>query len=312
MSNQFNKLDNANLISIDDYTGIDEFNDRERSDRNLESSAQQQTNISYTEPVVKNYSEDSDDPTNKKHAEENKNFWTLEYYQQFFNVETHDVFERIKKSMLPSNEDNYLLSQIKPNPDLYGPFWIPVTLIFVVAISGNFANYLQTANNGKYHWKYDFHIVSYAAISICLYVWMLPLSLWGGMKWTNASPNNSLNTQLMETNQDLRLLDLLCLYGYSLSIYIPVAILWTIQIGWFQWLLVGVASLMSGGVLLRCLLPFINSKQKLIYTAIITGMHLLLAAGFMLYFFHVPDRDLTSESNHGSTTIKTITLEKNN
>ncbi|XP_057333079.1 protein YIPF1 isoform X2 [Microplitis mediator] len=311
MSNQFNKLDNANLISIDDYTGIDEFNDRERSDRNLESSAQQQTNISYTEPVVKNYSEDSDDPTNKKH-EENKNFWTLEYYQQFFNVETHDVFERIKKSMLPSNEDNYLLSQIKPNPDLYGPFWIPVTLIFVVAISGNFANYLQTANNGKYHWKYDFHIVSYAAISICLYVWMLPLSLWGGMKWTNASPNNSLNTQLMETNQDLRLLDLLCLYGYSLSIYIPVAILWTIQIGWFQWLLVGVASLMSGGVLLRCLLPFINSKQKLIYTAIITGMHLLLAAGFMLYFFHVPDRDLTSESNHGSTTIKTITLEKNN
>jgi len=62
------------------------------------------------------------------------------------------------------------------------------------------------------------------------------------------------------------LLELLCLYGYSLSIYIPVAFLWTIQIGWLQWSLVILATFLSGGVLLRSLLPVITGKK---YTAVI-------------------------------------------
>lgn len=57
------------------------------------------------------------------------------------------------------------------------------------------------------------------------------------------------------------LLELLCLYGYSLSIYVPVAFLWTIQIGWLQWSLVILATFLSGGVLLRSLLPVIAGKR---------------------------------------------------
>lgn len=62
------------------------------------------------------------------------------------------------------------------------------------------------------------------------------------------------------------LLELLCLYGYSLSIYIPMAFLWAIQIGWLQWSLVILATFLSGGVLLRSLLPVIAGKG---YTAVI-------------------------------------------
>uniref|UniRef100_A0A0C9RY25 Protein YIPF n=2 Tax=Fopius arisanus TaxID=64838 RepID=A0A0C9RY25_9HYME len=227
-------------------------------------------------------------PQEKEANSTPKNFWTVEYYQKFFNVDTNDVLQRIKKSMIPHGTDNYLLSHIRPNPDLYGPFWICVTLIFAIAVSGNLANYLQASYTGQHHWRYEFHIVSYAATCIFLYVWLLPLVIWAAVKWTNQPNDADLDAELIETNKPPGLLELLCLYGYSLSIYIPTAFMWTIQIGWLQWILVGIAAILSGGVLLRSLMPSITGKQKPIYIAVILGMHLLLATGFMLCFFHVP------------------------
>ena len=50
----------------------------------------------------------------------NASFWTFEYYQQFFDVETRQVGGRILGSMMPRPGRNYLDSYIRPNPDLYG------------------------------------------------------------------------------------------------------------------------------------------------------------------------------------------------
>lgn len=58
--------------------------------------------------------------------------------------------------MIPRLNNNYLVNQIKPNPDLYGPFWVSITLIFTTAITGNIVNFFQ--NFGKsYTWQTDFH-----------------------------------------------------------------------------------------------------------------------------------------------------------
>lgn len=210
-------------------------------------------------------------------------FWSLEYYQQFFDVDSKDVLDRIIASVLPKR-DNFIKNDFRRKPDMYGPFWIAITLIFTIAISGNISNYLQHAN-AQYHWKYDFHLVSYAATAIFLYIFIVPFSLWGLLKWS--SEVNDLDN--LEENIRPKVLELTCIYGYSLFIYIPVSILWTIQIGWLQWLLVIVAAFLSGSVLLLTLLPSLRlSKYKLVLIIGIIGCHTLLAAGFMLYFFHVP------------------------
>lgn len=120
-------------------------------------------------------------------------FWTVEYYQKYFNVTTEDVVERIKRSVIPFGSDNYLVSHIRPNPDLYGPIWICITLIFSIAISGNIANYFQSASSGKFHWKYDFHLVSIVATCVFLYAWLLPMSIWGALKWTKSQENTNPN-----------------------------------------------------------------------------------------------------------------------
>lgn len=109
--------------------------------------------------------------------------------------------------MIPRGNENYLETHIRPKPDLYGPFWICVTLVFSIAISGNMADYLQTANSKGFHWKYDFHLVSYAATAIFIYAWLLPLALWGALKWTISQRDNDnelieveINKKQKETN----------------------------------------------------------------------------------------------------------------
>lgn len=95
---------------------------------------------------------------------------------------------------------------------------------------------------------------------------------------------------MQEVQYTPSLLTLVCLYGYSLVIYIPVSILWVIQISFLQWLLVISATFVSGSVLVLILSPALRVSQiSLILASVIFAAHFLLATGFMLYFFHVPD-----------------------
>ncbi|KAJ6650054.1 Protein YIPF1 [Pseudolycoriella hygida] len=214
-------------------------------------------------------------------------FFSIEYYQQFFNVDTSTVVERIVSSIVPRKAPpSYLKQHIGLNPDLYGPFWIVITLIFSIAISGNVASYIQYAND-SHPWHYNFHLVSIAATTIIMYVCFVPLSLWAAFKWFVRPTDPDIETEGPYTPG---LLTLICVYGYSLAIYIPVSILWVIPLSLLQWLLVITATFLSGSVLVLVLTPALRvSRVSLILAAVIVGAHFLLATGFMLYFFHVPE-----------------------
>lgn len=217
-------------------------------------------------------------------------FWSIEYYQQFFNVDTLMVLDRMVSAMIPKRApSNYLKSHIGLNPDLYGPFWVMVTLIFSIAISGNIASYLQHAGS-NFHWKYNFHLVFYAATAIFLYAWFIPAVLWGLLKWSIKPVAEDVETE--SSSYTPTLLSLICIYGYSLVIYIPVSILWVIQSSFLQWFLVITAALLSGSVLILVLTPALrNSSYSLFLILGILIAHFILAAGFMLYFFHGPNKD---------------------
>lgn len=94
-----------------------------------------------------------------------------------------EVVDRIATSMIPKRAPSKYLSHLSLNPDLYGPFWIAVTLIFTIAVSGNLANYLQHANK-DFHWHYNFHLVSSASICIMMYICLTPLIIWSVLKYS--------------------------------------------------------------------------------------------------------------------------------
>jgi len=230
------------------------------------------------------------------------NFWTLAFYQQFFDVDTTDVKNRLMFSMVPVPGKSFLQHHIRPRPDLYGPFWICVTLVFSIAISGNLADFLQKSVDPEQSikWHYDFHKVTLAATAVFSYAGLLPAGLYGFLWWAGSGAGAA----------TLSFLELVCLYGYSLAIYIPVSILWLIQVSWWQWLCVLAGAGLSGYVLFLPIWPAVRdqaAKSAFVVMAIIVALHLLLACGFMLYFFHVPALAAGGGGGHNVTTETVVT-----
>jgi len=222
-------------------------------------------------------------------------FWTLGYYQQYFDVDSKDVGNRLLYSMVPVPGKSFLQHHIRPRPDLYGPFWICVTLVFSIAISGNVADFLQkSVAQDDHKWHYDFHKVSMAATAVFSYASLLPAALYSFLWWAGGAGGHGVA---------LSFLELLCLYGYSLAIYIPVSVLWLIQYSWWQWLCVLAGAGLSGAVLFMPIWPAVRdgaSRGAVVVMAVVLALHLLLACGFMLYFFHVPP---TTEGTGPSSTV---------
>ncbi|XP_053674623.1 protein YIPF1 [Anopheles nili] len=262
-----------------------------------ESSGSQSAQININSPQRSFGSGEEQDESSPKGTGDNSaksaSIFSFEYYQKFFDVDTMIVVDRIATSMIPKRAPaNYLKLNIATNPDLYGPIWIVLTLIFTIAISGNMASYFQ--HLGDHKWRYNFHLVSYSATIIILYTVLVPTALWGFLKWS-VRPND-LDIEEDEPSSP-SLISLICIYGYSLAIYIPVSVLWTVQVSLFQWLLVITGTFLSGFALLTILMPAVRkSTFSLFIVLAIELAHFTLAAGFMLWLFHVPNTETPVET----------------
>ena len=167
---------------------------------------------------------------------------TLAYYQQFFDVDTVDVKQRLFQSAVPLKADFF--ARLDEKPDLYGPFWITTTLIFLLGMASNLASFLSFVPKAEgERWAYDFTLVTFSTSIIYGYVVALPVGLWLLMKYF-AVP--------------VRLLSLLCLYGYSLTVLVPVTIICVAPVSWLTWLFTSLAFAVSSSFLCRNLWKVVN------------------------------------------------------
>lgn len=90
----------------------------------------------------------------------------------------------------------------------YGPFWICTTLIFVAAAIGTFVTYLAQKLHHK-EWEYDINLVTWSAGLFYGYATVVPLGLYVILKYFSAPAG---------------LVQLFCLYGYSLFVFIPALV----------------------------------------------------------------------------------------
>lgn len=68
----------------------------------------------------------------------NHSIFSIEFYQKFFNVDASVVYERIMSAIVPRRAPvQYMKQDIASNPDLYGPFWIVVTLVRFFSIEND-------------------------------------------------------------------------------------------------------------------------------------------------------------------------------
>uniref|UniRef100_A0A0R3RS18 Protein YIPF n=1 Tax=Elaeophora elaphi TaxID=1147741 RepID=A0A0R3RS18_9BILA len=226
----------------------------------------------------------SNGTSNRNITAEKKNFFSFEFYQQYFDVDTDQVLSRILYSMLPRRPSNFIANHIQPLPDLWGPFWVSVTLVFSTAICGNLAKYIQTSGAGtNYQYGSDFRLVTGASTIIFCYVVLVPFLLYS-LFWYRKS------------YLQYSYLDILCAYGYSLSVFVPVSILWVFQAQWFRWFLMFLSVALSGSVLISSIWPAVkDDRNRAIALGTVLGvllLHSLLAVGLKKYYF---DASLSSQ-----------------
>ena len=70
------------------------------------------------------------------------------FIRPYFKVTFNDVKSRIIKSFLPIN--NSFFDIAIEHPDLYGPFWIYTTLIYVIAAGGALSYYFTNSVNNYF------------------------------------------------------------------------------------------------------------------------------------------------------------------
>ncbi|XP_075527458.1 protein YIPF1 isoform X5 [Dermacentor variabilis] len=237
--------------------------------------SRQAVNQAYTSFSDMNDDEDESDELqllNRERDASAPSFWKFSYYQSLFDVTTNDVLRRLLWSAIPQfSSPSYLEKHIRPNPDLYGPIWVGLTLVVTTSVSSNVASYLETAGQSKDFWHTDYTRVSFASTAIMVYMFMVPLVLWAVLKYRKVESRYSL-------------LETLCLYGYSLAIYVPISILWAVHLTWLRWTLVVVGASLSGCVLVTTLWPSFREdsrKMAIIMSAVVFALHALLALGFV-------------------------------
>ncbi|XP_051135667.1 uncharacterized protein LOC127254552 [Andrographis paniculata] len=193
--------------------------------------------------------------------------FTVAAYRPYFDVDTSDVLERIKDSLLPFNGS--FSEKTADNPDLYGPFWICTTLIFVAASIGTFVTYIAHKLQKK-EWDYDINLLTWSAGLFYGYVTAVPLVLYIILKYFSAPSG---------------LAQLLCLYGYSLFVFIPALCLSIVPQEIFRWVIAAVAGFMSASFVALNLRNHIKSAGESWFLIVVAIFLLQLALALVLKFY---------------------------
>ncbi|XP_065853694.1 uncharacterized protein [Euphorbia lathyris] len=197
--------------------------------------------------------------------------FTVAAYKPYFDIDTTDVLERIKDSLFPFR--GTFTEKTATNPDLYGPFWICTTLIFVAASIGTFVTYIAHKLQKK-EWEYDINVVTWSAGLFYGYVTIIPIALYVILKYFSAPSG---------------LAQLFCLYGYSLFIFIPALCLSIVPVEIFRWVISGVAGFMSASFVALNLRTHIKSagERWFLIVATIFLLQLALSVVLKMYLFTV-------------------------
>ena len=246
--NQYNTFENINSTS--DYQNNANNNIQtnnitpEYPDPNLINKATENTKSSFLDNIMCNMS----------------------FLQSYFDIETDDIIKRLLASLIPCNKN--FINIVEKKPDLYGPFWIYTTLIFIIASAGSLTQYIHGADQEDYFQKF----IPIAGGVIYGIGFCLPLIVKALMYVFGS-----------ETGFVL----VLCIYAYSFTIYAPIFIL-CIPFENLQWILLFLAVLDSSCFLLinfwTELSKYVDNRKYFIL-AVIGIFQLSLLFVFKLEFF---------------------------
>ena len=221
-----------------------------------------------------------------------KFFCCFVIFKRYFQITSNDFILRFINSFIPFNHKFGNL--IQNNPDLYGPIWIYTSLILLISATGSLTRTLQGHNNKNFFQEF----IPIAGTTVYSVGFGLPILITFLMKLFGVK---------------LGFVHVICTYGYSFSIFLPISIICVIQINAVQWIALIYAVFSSTSLLVvnyHKLMGEFSKNRKYIIIIIVLLAQLGLLLFFKLYFF----RKFTDEvlvENIESDTVFNTEVEKN-
>jgi len=145
-------------------------------------------------------------------------------------------------------------------------------VIFILFLSGTIAQYL--AIKGEETFQYNFTLLTAASGLIYGYTFIIPVALWGVLRWFESEGAN--------------VLECWALYGYGNLIWIPVALISWSTVDILNWVFVAVGFGASALFLVRNLYPLVSATDKKVSQAlliVVVALHAGLAIAIKEFFF---------------------------
>ena len=271
LENQIIDLNNeGNMQTLDQQITINDTNEKPEEkiieDNSKSTSIQETVEPEQENNEIKEKPSESEQKESEKKSYIDRLLCIFSFIRPYFKVTFNDVKTRIISSFLPINNSFFDIAVEKP--DLYGPFWIYTTLIYVIAAGGALSYYFTNSVNNYFQ-----AFVPVAGSILYCFGFGFPFALWLCMKIFK---------------NEMKYVSLVCLYGYSLTCFIPVLILCASGFAWIQWILLiyGIAN--STAFVLINIWNYIRSldeKKKYILLGIFGSGQFILFLILKFYFF---------------------------
>ncbi|KAJ1733028.1 hypothetical protein LPJ61_001755 [Coemansia biformis] len=195
--------------------------------------------------------------------------WHVEYWAQYFNVDSRDVVQRTYMAVVPKDS---FLDVYNANPDLWGTFWVPTSVIFAMFVTASLSQSIAEALAGAKR-EYDFTMLTFAVATVYTYVLAVGSFVYGVTKYFGSNPG---------------LMECLSVYGYAMAVWIPISVLCVLPFNWFRWAMAAVGFALSGFFIMRSVNQIVSRSNGRLHKAIIPlllAVHALLVVVFKFKFF---------------------------
>jgi len=197
-------------------------------------------------------------------------FWKPSFYQPYFDVDTKDVLRRCVAGLVPVGKPFF--ERVEGNPDFYGPFWVTTTVLFLLAIASNFAEYIAYWSNGvESHWTYDFYKISIGAGVFYGFLILVPLVLWLLVRFL--------------VKVKLTPIQVYCVYGYSLSSFLVATPFCIAPFEWVRYLVIAVACVLSCICVVVAFFKALKQNRGMGLIVIIFALVCQVALSFVYKFY---------------------------
>ncbi|CED82871.1 Uncharacterized conserved protein [Phaffia rhodozyma] len=210
----------------------------------------------------------------------NSTAFNVEYYQYLFDIELNELLQRCWKAVVPIASQptgNFVQDVCDGRPDLYGPFWSLTTLAFTLYVFSSLSSSISAyLTDPEIPAAQDIGKISLAAGLVYSYGIGFPAVMWAVVRWFGKG------------EVEWSLVEAWLVWGYSMTVFIPISFLCIIPVPILRWILVLVGAGTSGWFLLRNVYPVLSaldSKLPRLLVILILVLHGAIALTFKLVFF---------------------------